>query len=52
MPQMSQMNWLILMFYFLMLIYLLMIVSSYLNFYSVKSKSILKIKSEYYKNMW
>nr|AOY36376.1 ATP synthase subunit 8 [Chrysis mediata] len=52
MPQMSPMNWLILMFYFLMLIYFLMIMMSYMDLYSVEKEKKLKIYMKYYKNKW
>nr|AOY36394.1 ATP synthase subunit 8 [Chrysis pseudobrevitarsis] len=52
MPQMSPMNWLILMFYFLMLIYFSIIMVSYMNFYMVEKGKNLEIYKKYYKNKW
>nr|AOY36400.1 ATP synthase subunit 8 [Chrysis brevitarsis] len=52
MPQMSPMNWLILLFYFLMLIYFSIIMMSYMNFYMVEKGKNLKTYKKYYKNKW
>nr|AOY36436.1 ATP synthase subunit 8 [Chrysis longula]AOY36448.1 ATP synthase subunit 8 [Chrysis longula]AOY36454.1 ATP synthase subunit 8 [Chrysis longula] len=52
MPQMSPMNWMILMFYFLVVIYLLMVKLSYMNFYYIEKGEINKINIKNFKNKW
>nr|AOY36470.1 ATP synthase subunit 8 [Chrysis corusca] len=52
MPQMSSMNWMILMFYFLVVIYLLMVKLSYINFYNIEKGEMKKINVKNFKNKW
>nr|AOY36476.1 ATP synthase subunit 8 [Chrysis fulgida] len=52
MPQMSSMNWMMVMLYFFMIMYMLLVILSYKNNYSIKKNEILKIDSKNFKFKW